>query len=58
MANSKQFTLKNKSVTYTRAFIELYNQRNCGQVFEIYGIIEFKKIRTLTIENLYNLDAY
>lgn len=58
MADSKQFTLKDNSVTYTRAFIELYNWRNCGQVPKIYGMIKLKKICTLTTENFYNLDAY
>lgn len=58
MANSKRFTPKNKLVIYTVTFVELDNQRNCGQIYEIYGIIELKKIRILTKDNSPNLGVH
>lgn len=41
--NHKRFIPKDKLVINTSAFIELYNWKNCGQVYEIYEIIEFKR---------------
>ena len=58
MADLEQFIFKGKSVTYTRAFVELYNRKNGRQVHEIYGMIELKKIRALTAENPHNLSAH
>ena len=58
MANPERFTSKSKLVTYTSVFVELYNWKNGEQIYKIYGIIEFKKMRALTTENFYNLDAH
>ena len=58
MADSKQFTLKGKPVTYTRAFVELYNWKNHGQVHEIHKMIKLEKMRALTVENLCNLGIH
>ena len=46
MADPESFTLKGKPVTYTGAFVELYNWSNCGQVHKIYEIIELEKMCT------------
>ncbi len=58
IADSKQFTDKSKSITYIRAFVELYNRRNRRQVHEIYGIVEFGKMHTLMAKYPHNLGAY
>ena len=58
MADPKRFIFKGKSVTYTGAFVEFYNWRNCKQVYEIYEMIELEKMRALTIENPRNLGTY
>lgn len=58
VADPERFTLKDKPVTYTKAFVELYNQKNRGQVHEIYEIIEFEKMYTLIAKNPYNLIAH
>ena len=58
IADPKRFTLKNKLVTYTRAFVKLYNLRNLGQVHKIHGIVEIEKIDTLIAENSCNLGTY
>lgn len=58
MADLKRFTLKGKPVTYTGAFVELYNWRNRGQVHEIHGMIELEKMRALTAENPRNLGTH
>ena len=58
VADPKRFTPKSKPITYTGAFIELYIWRNVGQVHEIYKMIELKKIRAWTKENLCNLGAH
>ena len=51
VVDPKRFIVKNKPITYTRAFVELYNIRKSRQVHEIYEIIELEKMRTLTVEN-------
>lgn len=58
MAGPKWLTPKDKLLTYTRILLELYNERNCGQVHEIHNINKLKKMRGLTKENLHNLGAY
>ena len=58
VADSEWFTLKSKPITFTRAFVELYNKKICRQVHEIHEIIEFEKMYTLTLENLRSLGAY
>ena len=58
MADPERFTLKGKPVIYTGAFVELYNWKNYEQVYEINGMIEFKKMHALTIKNLRNLNAH
>lgn len=58
MANPEWFTFKSTLVTYTRAFVEFDNWKNPKEAHEIHGIIELKKMRILTIENLCNLGAY
>ena len=58
VADPERFTPKGKPVTYTGAFVELYNWRNGGQVHEIHGMIELEKMRASTAENPRNLGAY
>lgn len=58
VVDSKQFTLKDKLVTYIGIFVEFYNQKNYSQVYEIYEMIDFEEIYTLTIKNSRNLDIY
>ena len=58
VADLQQFTPKSKPVTYTEAFIELYNWRNGRQVHKIYKIIEFKKMYALIVENPCNLATH
>lgn len=43
ITDSKQFTFKNKSVVYIKAFVELYNYKNYKKVYKIYNMIEFEK---------------
>ena len=43
VANLERFTAKNKLITYTKVFVELYKQRNHGQVHKIYGMVELDK---------------
>lgn len=52
MADSKQFTLKGKPVIYIRAFVELYNQKNNGQVYDMHWMIKLEKIHASFVENL------
>lgn len=35
VADLEQFTAKNKQITYTEVFVELYNQKNYKQVHEM-----------------------
>lgn len=58
MADSEQFTLKSKPITYTKAFVKLYNWRNRKQVHEIYEIIELEKMHVLTSKNPCNLGIH
>ncbi len=58
MADLEWFTLKGKPVTYTEVFVELYNWRNHGQVYEIHEIIELEKMYALIAKNSCNLGAY
>ena len=58
MADLKRFTPKSKPVTYTGVLVELYNQKNCGQVDEIHGIVELEKIRTLIAKNSRNFGTH
>lgn len=53
-----QFTQKYKPVINIKIFVEFYNQINHKQVFEIYRMIELKKIYILTTKNLHNLGTY
>ena len=52
ITDPEQFIAKNKLVTYTRAFIELYKLRKHGQVYEIYGIVKLEKWRASTAKIL------
>ena len=54
----ERFTVKGKPITYTGAFVELYNWRNYGQVHEIHGMVELEKWYASTAENPRNLGAY
>lgn len=55
VGNPKQFTLKDKLVTYIGVFVELYNWRNREQIHELYEIIELEKMCISTVKNFYNL---
>ena len=58
VADLERFAFKGKPVTYTRAFVELYNWKNRGQVHKIHGMFELEKMRALTAENSRNLGAH
>ena len=58
VTDPKQLTPKAKPVTYTRAFVELYNWSNSWQIHEIHRIIKLEKMHASTAENLCNLGAY
>lgn len=58
MADSEWFILKRKPIIYIRAFIELYNKKNSGPLYEIQKMVRFKKIYALTTKNSYNLGNY
>ncbi len=58
IADPERFTDKGKPITYIRAFVELYNWRNHGQVHEIHGIVEFEKMCASTAEHPRNLGAH
>ena len=55
VADPEQFTFKGKPVTYTGAFVELYNWMNREQIHEIHEIIKLKKMCALTSKNPRNL---
>ena len=57
IADLEQFISKDKPVTYTKAFVKLYNWKNRGQVYKIYRIIELEKMHALTAKNPCNLNA-
>ena len=48
MADSKSFILKGKPIIYIGAFIELYNKKNSGPLYEIQKMVRFKKMYALT----------
>ncbi len=58
VADPERFTDKGKPIIYIRAFVELYNWSNRKQVYEIYGIVELKKIYTSTAKHSCNLGAH
>lgn len=45
VADPEWFATKGKLITYTRAFIKLYNRKNPGWIHKIYGMVEIKKWR-------------
>lgn len=55
VADLEQLISKSKLGINAESFVELYNQRNYGQVYEIYVMIEFGKIYALTAKNPHNL---
>ena len=54
IANPKQFTNKNKSITCIKVFVKLYNLQNHKQVHKIYRIIELEKMSTSTAKYFRN----
>ncbi len=58
IVDPEQFTNKDKPIPYIKAFVELYNRRNRGQVYEIYGIVEIEKMHALTAKHPRNLSAH
>lgn len=58
MADPKLFISKNKPIIYIKAFVQLYNQKNHRQIFEINGIIKLEKIYILIAKNFCNLGAH
>ncbi len=46
IADLERLTDKSKPITYIGAFVELYNERNRGQVYEIHEVIELEKMCT------------
>lgn len=58
IVDQEWFTSKNKTIIYTKVFVEFYNWKNYKQVHKIHRIIEFKKMCILIINNLCNLGVY
>lgn len=58
VADPEWFTAKDKLIIYTKAFVKLYKQRNCGQVQEIYRMVELKKKYAPMIKNPYNFNTH
>ncbi len=58
IVDPEQFTNKDKPIIYIEAFVELYNMKNCRQVYKIHKIVEFEKIYALTAKHSHNLSAY
>lgn len=58
VADSEIFTSKSKSVTYTGAFLELYNWTDHGQFHKIYRMMKLEKMHDLTSKNPHNLGFY
>ena len=58
VADSEQFTNKNKPITYIEVFVELYYSRNRRQVYEIYKMVELEKMCASTAEHPYNLGIH
>ena len=58
LADPVQFIEKSKPITYIEAFVKLYNWKNRGQIYEIYGIIELKKICALMAKHPCNLGTH
>lgn len=57
-ADLEQFTDKSLLIIYIEAFVELYNEKNHGQVYDIHEMIEFKNMCTSTAKHPYNLGAH
>lgn len=57
-ADLEQFTAKGKSIIYTGAFVELYNSRNRGRIYEVYEKIELEKCHASIAKYLCNLNVY
>lgn len=58
VANLEWFIAKKKPIIYTKAYIELYNQKNCEQIHKIHKIAELKKQRNLTTKYYHNFGIY
>lgn len=58
VADPKQITAKDKPITHTWVFVEFYNYKNYGQVYEIYRMIKLKKMCILTAYNPFNGGAH
>lgn len=52
IADPELFSIKNKLITYTRVFVDFYNQRNCKQVYKIPRIVELESWHTSTTQNI------
>lgn len=55
IADSEWLTFKSK---LGKVFIELYNLRNCRQIYEMQRMIELKKMHVLIVKNPCNLGAH
>lgn len=58
IADSEQIITKGKLIIYIGVFVELYNQKNHEQVYEIHEIIKFESWRTSIAWNSCILGAY
>ena len=45
-------------IIYIGAFVKFLNQKNYNQVYEIYKIVELKKMCTLIMKNSYYFGVY
>ena len=53
-----RFILKNKPVSYIGPLIELYKEKNRGQVHDIHGIIKLESMSVLITKNPNNLSTH
>ncbi len=58
ITDPEAFMDKGKPIIYIKAFVELYNWRNRGQVHEIHGIVKLEKMRASRTEHPRNLGAH
>ena len=58
IADLEKFTDKGKPITYIGVYVKLYNKKNNGQVYEIHGIVELKKMYASIAKYLYNFGAH
>ncbi len=57
VADPQRLNRKGTPMVYTGAFVEIYNQRSRGLVYETHGMVELEKYPISRAENPLNLDS-